>query len=257
MRLLMLNPNTSAGVTDLIVAAAEAVAAPETQIVPATAPRGVPYIATRAEAVIGGAIALEMLAELHEGVDAAVIAAFADPGLGGARELFPIPVIGLAEAGMLTACMLGGRFSIVTFAAALEPWYRECVAWHGLEKRCASIRTLDGAFRTISEVQEEKADLLVALACRAIEDDQADVILLAGAPLAGLGPKVAERIPVPVVDCVGAAVKQAEALVALGPRKARAGTFRRPDAKPSTGLAPALADWIAHSDKINTKSRDP
>lgn len=73
MRLLMLNPNTSTGVTDLIVAAAEAVAAPETQIVPATAPRGVPYIATRAEAVIGGAIALEMLAELHEGVDAAVM----------------------------------------------------------------------------------------------------------------------------------------------------------------------------------------
>ena len=104
----MTNPNTSAGVTDLVVAAAEAVAAPETQIVPATAPRGVPYIATRAEAVIGGAIALEMLAELHEGVDAAVIAAFADPGLGGARELFPIPVIGLAESGMLTACMLGG-----------------------------------------------------------------------------------------------------------------------------------------------------
>lgn len=249
MRLLMLNPNTSAGVTDLIVAAAQAVASPGTEIRPATASRGVPYIATRAEAIIGGAIALEMLAELHEKVDAAVIAAFADPGLGGARELFPIPVIGLAEAGMLTACMLGARFSIVTFAAALEPWYRECVAWHGLEKRCASIRTLDGAFRAITEVQEEKAELLVKLAGRAIEEDQADVILLAGAPLAGLGPKVAERIPVPVVDCVGAAVKQAEALVALGPKKARAGTFRRPDPKPSIGLAPALADWIAHSTK--------
>jgi allantoin racemase len=249
LRLLMLNPNTSAGVTNLIVAAAEAVAAPGTEIISATAPRGVPYIATRAEAVIGGAIALEMLAELHHGVDAAVIAAFADPGLGGARELFPIPVIGLAEAGMLTACMLGGRFSIVTFASALEPWYRECVAWHGLEKRCAAIRTLEGAFRAINEVQEEKADLLVKLACRTIEEDQADVIILAGAPLAGLGPKVAERIPVPVVDCVGAAVKQAEALVALATKKARQGTFRRPDAKPSIGLAQALADWMAHKEQ--------
>jgi Asp/Glu/hydantoin racemase len=105
---------------------------------------------------------------------------------------------------------------------------------------------LDGAFRAISEVQEEKAELLVALACRTIEEDQADVILLAGAPLAGLGPKVADRIPVPVVDCVGAAVKQAEALVALSPKKARAGTFRRPDPKASTGLTPVLADWIAH-----------
>ncbi|MFM7780739.1 MAG: Asp/Glu/hydantoin racemase, partial [Alphaproteobacteria bacterium] len=48
MRLLMLNPNTSVGVTDLIVSAAQAVAAPGTLILPATAPRGVPYIATRA-----------------------------------------------------------------------------------------------------------------------------------------------------------------------------------------------------------------
>lgn len=245
MRILMLNPNTSEPVTALIAAAARAVAAPGTEIVPATAPRGVPYIATRAEAVLGGAIALEMLAELHAGVDAAVIAAFGDPGLGGARELFPLPVIGLAEAGMLTACMLGQRFAIVTFSAALAPWYRECVAWHGLERRCAGVRALAGGFRAISEVQAEKEALLVALANQAVEQDEADVVLLAGAPLAGLAPRVAERIPVPVLDCVGAAVKQAEALVTLRPRKATAGTYRRPDGKPSTGLAPALAAWLA------------
>ncbi len=246
MRILMLNPNTSEPVTALIGAAARAVAAPGTEIVTATAPRGVPYIATRAEAVIGGAVALEMLAELHGTVDAAVIAAFADPALGGARELFPIPVIGLAEAGMLTACMLGTRFAIVTFAQALEPWYRECVAWNRLEERCAGVRTLTGGFTSINDVQAEKEALLVELANRAVVEDKADVVLLAGAPLAGLGPRVAGRIPVPVVDCVGAAVKQAEALVALAPRKAIAGTYRRPDAKPSIGLAPALADWIAH-----------
>jgi Asp/Glu/hydantoin racemase len=246
MRLLMLNPNTSQSVTDLITAAARAVAVPGTEIVPATAPRGVPYIATRAEAVLGGAVALEMLAERHATVDAAVIAAFGDPGLGGARELFPIPVIGLAEAGMLTACMLGGRFAIVTFAQALEPWYRECVAWHGLERRCAGVRALGGAFRAIDEVQREKTDLLVELACRAVEEDAADVVVLAGAPLAGLAPVVADRIPVPVVDCVAAAVKQAEALVALRPRKASRGTYRRPGAKESVGLPPALADWVAH-----------
>ena len=91
------------------------------------------------------------------------------PGIGAARELFDIPVVGLAEAGMLTACMLGGRFSIVTFAQALGPWYRECVDWHGLGGRCASIRMLNGAFRSISDVQCEKADLLVDLATQAIE----------------------------------------------------------------------------------------
>lgn len=246
MKILLLNPNTTAAVTDLLHAAGSKVASPGTELVPATAPRGVPYIATRAEAQIGGAIALEMLAEAGDGVDAAIIAAFGDPGLFGARELFSFPVVGLAEAAMLTACMVGRRFSIVTFAGALAPWYEECVAMHGLTSRCAGIRTLDGSFKSISEVQAEKEELLVALANRAVEQDAADVVILSGAPLAGLAAKVGDRIPVPVIDPVAAAVRQAETLAVLKPRKAIAGTFRRPDPKPTTGLAEPLAAVIEH-----------
>lgn len=246
MRILLLNPNTSESVTELIAEAGRSAAAPGTAISSMTARRGVPYIATRAEAVVGGAVALEMLAEVHANFDAIVIAAFGDPGLGGARELFPLPIIGLAEAGMLTACMLGRRFSIVTFASQLTPWYQECVEWHGLGSRCGGIHSLDSSFSSISHVQTEKEDLLVDLALKAIADDGSDVVVLAGAPLAGLASRIAERVPVPIVDCVAAAVKQAEALVALKPRKATVGTFRRPAAKPSTGLAPALAAWISH-----------
>ena len=246
MRLLLLNPNTSDSVTALIDATGRAVADPQTIVTSLTAPRGVPYIATRAEATLGGAVVLEMLADVHAGYDVAVIAAFGDPGLGGARELFPIPVIGLAEAGMLTACMLGRAFSIVTFATQLTPWYRECVAWHGLEGRCAGINALEGGFTAIGDVQAEKEDLLVDLALRAIAKDGSDVIVLAGTPLAGLAGRVAHRIPVPVVDCVAAAVKQAEALMALRPRKASVGTYRRPAPKATSGLAPALAAWISH-----------
>ena len=249
MNILLLNPNTTTDVTQLLVDAAGLVANSGTVLVPLTAPRGVPYIATRAEAQIGGAIALEMLAEHHAGCDAAIIAAFGDPGLLGARELFPMPVVGMAEAAMLSACMLGRRFSIITFARALAPWYEDCVAMHGLGDRCAGVRALDGPFRSLANVQEEKADLLVALAREAVERDAADVCILSGAPLAGLAYRVADRIPVPLVDPLGAAVKQAEALVALKPRKAQVGTFRRPDAKPSIGLAPALGHWMAHTDK--------
>jgi allantoin racemase len=131
MRLLLLNPNTTAGMTDRMFAAAQSAKAVGTMIVPVTATRGVPYIASRAEAQIGGAIALETLAEQHDGVYAAIIAAFGDPGLLGARELFDIPVVGLAEAAMLSACMLGRRFAIVTFSRTLGPWYEDCVAMHG------------------------------------------------------------------------------------------------------------------------------
>jgi Asp/Glu/hydantoin racemase len=246
MKILLLNPNTTAAVTDLLYDAGGKVTSPGTELVAATAQRGVPYIATRAEAQIGGAIALEMLAEAGPGIDAAVIAAFGDPGLFGARELFAFPVVGLAEAAMLTACMLGRRFSIVTFAGALAPWYEECVAMHGLTARCAGIRTLDGSFQSISDVQSEKEDLLVALANRSVEQDHADVVILSGAPLAGLAAKVRHRIPVPVIDPVAAAVRQAETLVMLKPRKAIAGTFRRPDPKPTIGLAAPLAAVIEH-----------
>lgn len=244
MRILLLNPNTTEAITQRLLAAAQAVAAPGTEILPLTAPRGVPYIASRAEAQIGGAIALEMLAEQHDKVDAAIIAAFGDPGLMGARELFDIPVIGMAEAAMLTACMLGKRFAIITFARALGPWYEECVAMHGLQVRCAGIRMLDEGFADIADVQEEKEAVIVELARRAVVEDEADCVILAGAPLAGLAAKVAERIPVPVVDQMGAALKQAEALVALKPRKASAGTFRRPPAKSTNGLAEKLAARI-------------
>ncbi|AEI78341.1 Asp/Glu/hydantoin racemase [Cupriavidus necator] len=246
MRILVLNPNTSEGITARLMAAATEAAAPGTELVPLTASRGVPYIATRAEAQIGGAIALEMLAEHHGQFDAAIIAAFGDPGLMGARELFDLPVVGMAEAAMLSACMLGRRFAIVTFARALGPWYEECVDMHGLRSRLAGIRMLDGSFASVSDVQEEKEAVLVELANRAVAEDEADVVILAGAPLAGLAARVRDRIPVPVVDQMAAAVKQAEALVALQPRKATAGTFRRPDAKPTLGLPAALAARIEH-----------
>lgn len=247
MRLLLLNPNTSALMTERMTATANAAKAPDTTIVPVTATRGVPYIATRAEAQIGGAIALEMLAEQHDAVDAAIIAAFGDPGLFGARELFDIPVVGLAEAAMLTACMVARRFAIVTFARALGPWYEDCVAMHGLRERCAGILCLDSPFASVTEVAEEKEALLIELANRAVTERDADAVILAGAPLTGLAHRVASRIPVPVIDQVAAAVKQAEALAALGLRKATAGTFRRPAPKATIDLPASLAHRIEHS----------
>ena len=248
MKILVANPNTSTGVTDRLLASAKLVAGTGTELLPMTASYGVPYIATRAEAAIGAAAALEMLAERRGEIDAAIVAAFGDPGLGGARELFDFPVVGMAEAAMLVACTLGRSFGIVSFSRSLEPWFAEIVAWHGLSGRCAAIRTLDESFRSINEVQEEKEAVLVDLAQRTVNENSADVVILAGAPLAGLANKIRDRVPVPLVDGIQAAVVMAEGLVRIRPRKAIAGTFRRPAPKESRGLASALADVIGHRD---------
>ncbi|MBT9291612.1 aspartate/glutamate racemase family protein [Prosthecodimorpha staleyi] len=245
MRILVANPNTSESVTERLLAVGRAAAAPGTELVGATAPRGVPYISSRIEAQIGGAVLLETLAERAAGFDAVIVAAFGDPGLGAARELLDIPVVGYAEAAMVTALMLGRRFAVVTFTTAMEPWYRECIEANGLQGRSAGVRCADRAFTSIDSVQAEMEDHLVALAGRAIVEDGADVIVLGGAPLAGLAARVRGRVPVPCVDAMVAAVKQAEALVALDPAKPTVGNYRRPAGKPSTGLAPALARRLA------------
>ncbi len=239
MRLLLANPNTSQAVTDRIAAVARANASPGTTIHAVTAARGVPYIATRAEAVIGAAAVLELMAEHGGDADAAVVAAFGDPGLGAARELLSIPVTGMAEASMLTACMLGRRFAIVTFSPALGPWYQESVDAAGLGARCSGVHCLDEPFADVAGVAEEKAARLVALCADAVAAG-AEVCILGGAPLAGLAAIVADQVAVPLLDGVAAAVRQAEVLASLRPRKATAGSFRRPAAKPMQGMSPAV-----------------
>jgi Asp/Glu/hydantoin racemase len=201
---------------------------------------GPPYIATRAEAVLGAAAVMETLGTISTGYDAVVVAAFGDPGLGGARELLEVPVVGLSEAAMLTSCMLGRRFAIVSFSATLGPWYRECVAYHGLESRLAAIRFAKGTFTDVGRVQDEMRTAILDLCRRTVAEDEADVVILAGAPLAGLAAAIAADVPVPVVDGVAAAVLQAEALVALAPRKATAGSYRRPEPKPLSGVSDAI-----------------
>jgi allantoin racemase len=245
---LLLNPNMTEAVTELMVESGRSVAAVGTEIVPATATRGLPYISTRADAQIGGAIALEMLAE-HEGrIDAAIIAAFGDPGLLGARELFDIPVVGVSEAAMLTACMLGRQFAIVTFSTSLVGWYSDCVELNGMGARCAGIHALDLAFADVAGDQEGNSERLLQLAASVIRDSGAECLIFGGAPLAGLARRVASQIPIPIVDPVAAAVKQAEALVALAPRKAAAGSFQRPPPKATSGLTQQLAARIEHRD---------
>lgn len=245
MRLLIINPNTSTSVSDLIDAEARRVAAPDTQITTLTAKLGVAYIETRFESLIAGYATALLAAEHAPSHDAMIVAAFGDPGITGLREALDIPVVGLTEAALMTAGMLGQRFSIIAISSRITSWYRENVERNGLSSRLASIRNLQDPLRDIGTVQDDHAENLVALCQEAVTRDHADVIILAGAPLAGLARRVKNRLPVPVVDGVSSAVCHAETLAKLAPRGAVEGSFARPPIKPNTGLPAPLADLLA------------
>ncbi len=239
-RLLLINPNISDSVSDLIRTEAQRSASAGTEIEVLTAPFGVAYIETRFEALIGAYAAAQLAAEHHARFDAVVVAAFGDPGLAGLREALPCPVTGLTEAALASACLLGQRFSIVAISQRIRAWYRETIQAYGLEGRLASIRGLDEPLADIGNVQGNQGERLVALAQRCVAEDGADVIVLAGAPLAGLARGLRDRLPVPAVDGVSSAVRHAESLIALAPGPARSGSFAPPPPKPNRGLTPAL-----------------
>lgn len=241
MRILLLNPNTTDELTHRLVRVAQGHAGPGVDVVGRTAKRGFPYISSRAEAQLAGGVVLEMIAEEQERFDAVVIAAYGDPGLHAARETLNVPVVGMAEAAMLTACMLGDRFSVVTFSERLVPWFREGVLLGRMEGRLASVRALSGPVASLADVAERLREPLVDL-CRKSADDGADVAILAGAPLAGLAQRVALDVPLVTLDPISAAIAQACALVSVAPKGASRGSYGRPPRKQSKGLdAPLTA----------------
>ena len=100
MRILVINPNTTASMTEKIGAAARQVAAAGTEIVarnPTTGPASIQG-AEDGEAALPG-----LFEELDkaDGFDAIVIACFDDTGLYAARKRTRIPVIGIGEAAFL------------------------------------------------------------------------------------------------------------------------------------------------------------
>lgn len=245
MKILVINPNISESVSALIEAEAQRSASPGTEIAVATAPFGVAYIETRLEALVGAYASACVAAERHGTYDGVVVAAFGDPGLQGVKELIDVPVVGLTESSLMTAATLGQRFSIIAISPRIKAWYRETVERSHLASRLASIRALEEPLRDIGSVQQDHAQRLKALCSEVVEVDGADVIIIAGAPLAGLARQIREELPVPVVDGVSSAIAQLEGLVRLSPKKATKGSFTQPPVKPNRGLPGPLARLLS------------
>jgi len=215
MKILLYNPNTSESITNTLYDTAKLVVSEGTTLVPMTAKKGFPYISTKVEAQITGTLVLEKIAEIHSQYDAIIIAAFGDPGLIPAKTLFNLPIIGLGEAAMLSACLFGKKFSIISFTNAMASWYEESVEVLGLQSRYSGFRAIDGVNLTIDKIQTLHKKSLIESAKLAINIDGGEVVIFAGAPLSGFKKIVQKEISVPVIDCAEAAVKQAESAVVM------------------------------------------
>jgi Asp/Glu/hydantoin racemase len=219
MRLLIVNPNTSEGVTARIAAAADAVALPGDCFTTVSAASGPGLIVTEedARAATEGVLAA---VSRHDGeIDGIVLASFGDTGAESLRLRYPqIPIIGIAEAAFTAARQIGGRFSIVTFAPEVAPSLCTMAGRHRMANHLIRIAAVPGP---LSHDAAEVADLLRAelldlcLSCAA---EGADCIILGGGPLAGLAGSLGPSCPVPLVDGTQAAIAQLRHLEKLTSR---------------------------------------
>lgn len=245
MRILLVNPNLTQTITDAMARAARRAASPGTEIVAVTGTFGPQVISSRAENVVAAHGVLDLAARHAAGCDAVVLGVSLDSGLGALRELLEVPVVGMLEAGLHVASLLGARIALVTFGARLVPLYEELVRGYEFAGRVVRVAALPFA---PADAYAEPARVRSALAeaCRGLaQADGAEAIVLAGAALAGIGEEIQPDVPVPLVDGAKAAVALAEGLVRLALPKPRTGSLSHPGARATAGLSTELGALFA------------
>lgn len=242
MRLLILNPNTSEFVTSRVAAQARLSANTGTEIVEATGAFGARIIGTRAELAIAGHATLDALAHHAGTCDAVVLAVSYDTALYAAREMLRVPVVGITEAALLTACMLGTRTGVVMFGKRVLPLYQELAKLYGLDQRICGWRAIESLAPYGDGDQTEVDKLVVAAALDLIARDGCEVIVLAGAVMAGVPSRLQAKVPVPLLEGVSCAVAQAEMLVRLACPKPGTGSLATLPQRELVGVSPALQD---------------
>jgi allantoin racemase len=193
---------------------------------PSVGPAG---LASGYDEVIAGYELVQMVQTArHQGYDAIIIACYSDPGIVAAKELCDFPVVGIAEASMHMACMLGRKFTVLTTSKARIPSKEAYVLYNGLDSRLASVRPLGVTVVETSHEPERTKDAILAVARKAIEEDGAEVIILGCAGMAGYAEELEQKLGVPVLDPNAVALKMAEAMVDLQLKPSRIGFFAHP-----------------------------
>jgi len=227
MRLLVINPNSTAAMTVKIGVAAREVANTGTEIL-AVNPKGTP---ASIEGYYDEALSVPGMLEIIRTTtdfDAVIIACFDDTGLDAARCLTDRPVIGIGEAAYHFASMIANKFSVVTTLARSVPALEHNLHRYGMMARCARVRSSEVAVLELEHAGSDACNRISAEIDRAMVEDRAEAIVLGCAGMADLAERLTAQHGLPVLDGVSCAVKLAEAMVGLGLRTSRLGGYAVP-----------------------------
>ena len=228
-KIMIVNPNTTASMTQVVLAGAQATAATTTTLIGSTATRGVDSVESATDEVFGAWAVLEQVrAGETSGVDGYVVACFGDTGVPAAKETARGPVVGMTEAALFTAALIAARFSIITLPPRTREQSYRILRETGLGHRC-TVRAIDEPVAEVHDGSLHLLDDVVAEARKAIEDDAAEAIVLGCAGLSDLVDPLTKALDLPVIEGVAAAVAMVEGLLAQSLSTSRASTYAAPE----------------------------
>ena len=211
MKILIINPNSDLEMTKAIQKTADNFAKGEFEVVCLSNPDAPRFIETYEDEVKTAPGMIQLVRENEEKYNAFINACHCDPNLDALKEITKKPVVGIGEASMKMASMLGHKFSVVSGASHSIPNKEAVIRKYHLQDAMASVRAPEG---DVSKLSGEEKYLLAAKL--AIEEDKAEVIVLGCAGMTGLDKKMQEKLGVPVLDGVVCALIIASGLVKYG-----------------------------------------
>jgi len=211
MKILIINPNRDDSMAEAMLESAKHFSDGDFEVACMSTPAAPNFIETYEDQIKAAPGMVKVLKNNEEEFDAFIIACHCDPNLDMMKEITKKPVIGIGEASMKIASMLGHRFSVVSTDRHSIPNKEALIGKYHLQDLAASVRAPSDQMKELTD--EEK---YLNVARLAVDEDMAEVIVLGCAGMTGLDKRLQEELGVPVLDGVICALIIAGGLVKYG-----------------------------------------
>ncbi len=223
MKILVINPNSDPEMTAAIQRTAAEFAAGDLEAVCLPTPGAPLFIETYQDEIIAAPGMIGLVKENEDRYDAFVIACHSDPHLDALKEITAKPVVGIGEASMKMATLLGHRFSVIQTTDHSIPIKESLVEKYHLQDHLASIRAPREGPPELTDAEKS-----LQAARTAVKEDRAEVIVLGCAGMTGLDKEMQKELGVPVLDGVICGLIIASGLVKYGISTSKARKFNPP-----------------------------
>lgn len=158
---------------------------------------------------------LEHIKAAETSYDGFVLACFSDPGLFSAREVTAKPVIGIAQAGLLTALTLGQSIGVISILPTSIPRHWRYYRALGISETIAGDVPLGAAVAELAD-ESKMTDRMIAAGRTLRENYGADVLVLGCAGMPHYRQVLENELSCTVIDPTQAAIAAAYTAVTLG-----------------------------------------